>query len=164
MIAGPYDLRKRILIVEDEANERTGLAGAGFQLGISNRHGWRWRRGPGKGWELLSFHRITDIKMPQHGRDGTGGEAGRSSQSIAVVMVTAQKTTETAFHAGRLGVQDYIEKPMTSADCVSILGNIGEISTLVRERTLRPVRLRDKAHSAALVGFYAQDAGDFSPD
>jgi DNA-binding NtrC family response regulator len=74
------------------------------------------------------------------------------AQSIAVVMVTAQKTTETAFHAGRLGVQDYIEKPIDFRRLRSILGNIGEIlQTRTENESLRR-SLRDKGALGSLVG------------
>jgi DNA-binding NtrC family response regulator len=67
-------------------------------------------------------------------------------------MVTAQKTTETAFHAGRLGVQDYIEKPIDFRRLRSILGNIGEIlQTRTENETLRR-SLRDKGALGHLVG------------
>src|SRR5256714_8174103 len=74
------------------------------------------------------------------------------SHSIAVVMVTAQKTTETAFHAGRLGVQDYIEKPIDFRRLRSILGNIGEILQTRTENEALRRSLRDKGALGHLVG------------
>src|SRR2546423_6899355 len=74
------------------------------------------------------------------------------SQSIAVVMVTAQRTTETAFHAGRLGVQDYIEKPIDFRRLRSILGNIGEILQTRTENEALRRSLRDKGALGHLVG------------
>jgi DNA-binding NtrC family response regulator len=74
------------------------------------------------------------------------------AQSIAVVMVTAQKATDTAFHAGRLGVQDYIEKPIDFRRLRSILTNIGEIlNTRTENESLRRI-LRDKGALGLLVG------------
>jgi len=74
------------------------------------------------------------------------------AQSIAVIMVTAQKATDTAFHAGRMGVQDYIEKPIDFRRLRSILTNIGEIiNTRTENETLRR-RLRDKGALGQLVG------------
>ena len=104
--------QERILIVEDEANERNGLA----ELVSS----WGYRTDTAAdGVEALEkvgvFSPsivITDVKMPRMDGIELVERLADLSQSIAVVMVTAQKTTETAFHAGRLGVQDYIEKPI----------------------------------------------------
>src|SRR5260370_8526546 len=74
----------------------------------------------------------------------------------SVVMVTAQKATETAFHAGRLGVQDYIEKPIDFRRLRSILTNIGEILNTRTENESLPRRLPAKGALAALVGPCAQ--------
>src|SRR5882724_7374563 len=144
--------QERILIVEDEANERTGLA----ELVSS----WGYRTDTAAdGVEALekvsAFSPsivITDIKMPRMDGMELVEKLADLSQSIAVVMVTAQKTTETAFHAGRLGVQDYIEKPIDFRRLRSILGNLGEIlQTRTENETLRR-SLRDKGALGRLVG------------
>src|SRR5882757_6959326 len=144
--------QERILIVEDEANERTGLA----ELVSS----WGYRTDTAAdGVEALekvgTFGPsivITDIKMPRMDGMELVEKLADLSQSIAVVMVTAQKTTETAFHAGRLGVQDYIEKPIDFRRLRSILGNLGEIlQTRTENETLRR-SLRDKGALGRLVG------------
>jgi DNA-binding NtrC family response regulator len=144
--------QERVLIVEDEANERTGLA----EL-VS---GWGYRTDTAvDGVEALekisSFAPaivITDVKMPRMGGMELVERLAELSQPIAVVMVTAQKTTENAFHAGRLGVQDYIEKPIDFRRLRTILTNIGEIiNTKVENETLRR-RLRDKGALGLLVG------------
>src|SRR6202171_4324815 len=102
--------QERVLIVEDEENERTGLA----EL-VS---GWGYRTDTATdGVDALEKVAvfapsivITDVKMPRMGGMELVERLAELSQSIAVVMVTAQKATDTAFHAGRLGVQAYIQK------------------------------------------------------
>src|SRR6266403_1099974 len=144
--------QERILIVEDEANERTGLA----ELVSS----WGYRTDTAAdGVEALekvsSFSPsivITDIKMPRMDGMELVEKLADLSQSIAVVMVTAQKTTETAFHAGRLGVQDYIEKPIDFRRLRSILGNLGEILQTRNENESLRRSLRDKGALGRLVG------------
>jgi DNA-binding NtrC family response regulator len=147
---------ERVLIVEDEQNERTGLA----EL-VS---GWGYRTDTAiDGIEALekiaAFSPsivITDVKMPRMGGMELVERLADMSQSIAVVMVTAQKTTETAFHAGRLGVQDYIEKPIDFRRLRSILTNLGEIlNTRTENESLRR-RLRDKGALGRLVGASAE--------
>ncbi|MBI1740275.1 MAG: sigma-54-dependent Fis family transcriptional regulator [Candidatus Koribacter versatilis] len=144
--------QERILIVEDEENERTGLA----ELVSS----WGYRTDTAAdGVEALekvgAFSPsivITDVKMPRMDGMELVERLADLSQSIAVVIVTAQKTTETAFHAGRLGVQDYIEKPIDFRRLRSILGNIGEIlQTRTENESLRRT-LRDKGALGRLVG------------
>ncbi|MFZ1917017.1 MAG: sigma-54 dependent transcriptional regulator [Terriglobales bacterium] len=144
--------QERVLIVEDEENERTGLA----EL-VS---GWGYRTDTAAdGVEALERVAafapsivITDIKMPRMDGMELAERLSQLSQTIAVVMVTAQKTTETAFHAGRLGVHDYIEKPIDFRRLRQILTNIGEIlNTRTENETLRR-RLRDKGALGLLVG------------
>src|SRR5271157_290752 len=153
--------QERVLIVEDEENERTGLA----EL-VS---GWGYRTDTAAdGVEALekitAFSPaivITDIKMPRMGGMELVERLVDLSASIAVVMVTAQKTTDTAFHAGRLGVQDYIEKPIDFRRLRSILTNIGEIlNTRTENESLRR-SLRDKGALGRLVGASTQMQGIF---
>jgi DNA-binding NtrC family response regulator len=145
--------QERVLIVEDEENERTGLA----EL-VS---GWGYRTDTAAdGVEALEKIPvfapsivITDVKMPRMGgMELVEKLADDLARSIAVVMVTAQKATDTAFHAGRLGVHDYIEKPIDFRRLRSILTNIGEIlNARVENESLRR-RLRDKGALGVLVG------------
>jgi len=148
--------QERVLIVEDEENERTGLA----EL-VS---GWGYRTDTAAdGVEALekipSFAPaivITDVKMPRMGGMELVEKLADMTQPIAVVMVTAQKATDTAFHAGRLGVQDYIEKPIDFRRLRSILTNIGEIVNTRNENESLRRRLRDKGALGTLVGASAE--------
>jgi DNA-binding NtrC family response regulator len=144
--------QERVLIVEDEENERTGLA----ELVSS----WGYRTDTAAdGLEALekvaAFSPaivITDVKMPRMGGMELAERLADLSTSVAVVMVTAQKTTETAFHAGRLGVQDYIEKPIDFRRLRSILTNIAEILHARTENESLRRSLRDKGALGRLVG------------
>jgi DNA-binding NtrC family response regulator len=153
--------QERVLIVEDEDNERTGLA----EL-VS---GWGYRTDTAAdGVEALEKIPvfapsivITDVKMPRMGGIELVERMANLAQSIAVVMVTAQKATETAFHAGRMGVQDYIEKPIDFRRLRSILSNIGEIINARTENETLRRRLRDKGALGQLVGASAEMQGIF---
>jgi DNA-binding NtrC family response regulator len=144
--------QERILIVEDEANERNGLA----ELVSS----WGYRTDTAadgvEALEKVSVFSpaivITDVKMPRMDGMELVEKLADLSQSIAVVMVTAQKGTDTAFHAGRLGVQDYIEKPIDFRRLRSILGNIGEILHARSENESLRRSLRDRGALGRLVG------------
>src|SRR5580692_868018 len=119
--------QERVLIVEDEENERTGLAelvsGWGYRTDTAMDGVEALEKIPAFSPSIV----ITDVKMPRMGGMELVERLSELSQSIAVVMVTAQRTTENAFHAGRLGVQDYIEKPIDFRRLRSILTNISEI-------------------------------------
>src|ERR1700674_6046950 len=97
--------QERVLIVEDEENERTGLA----EL-VS---GWGYRTDTAAdGVEALEkipvFSPsivITDVKMPRMGGMELVERLARVAQSIAVATETAQKGKATGISAGLLGVQ-----------------------------------------------------------
>jgi DNA-binding NtrC family response regulator len=74
------------------------------------------------------------------------------SQNIAVIVVTAQKTIDSAFHAGRLGVYDYIEKPIDTARLRSILENAAKLLGTRTELEVTRRALRDKGAFGQLVG------------
>ncbi|MGA2002479.1 MAG: sigma-54 dependent transcriptional regulator [Terriglobales bacterium] len=144
--------QERVLIVEDEVNERTGLAELVSAWGYRTDTAADGVEALDKVASFAPSIVITDVKMPRMGGMELVERLADLSQSIAVVMVTAQKTTENAFHAGRLGVQDYIEKPIDFRRLRSILTNIGEIiNARVENETLRR-RLRDKGALGLLVG------------
>src|ERR1700681_1023154 len=144
--------QERVLIVEDEENERPGLAelvsGWGYRTDTAADGVEALEKIPAFAPSIV----ITDVKMPRMGGMELVEKLADLAQSIAVVMVTAQKATDTAFHAGRLGVQDYIEKPIDFRRLRSILTNIGEIlNTRTENESLRR-RLRDKGALGLLVG------------
>src|ERR1700690_2226183 len=160
MLLEPWHLRKdtgnmtqeRVLIVENEENERTGLAeldsGWGYCSDTAADGVEALEKIPGFSPSIV----ITDVKMPRMGGMELVERLADLAQSIAVVMVTAQKATDTAFHAGRLGVQDYIEKPIDFRRLRSILTNIGEIlNTRTENESLRR-SLRDKGALGRLTG------------
>ncbi len=144
--------QERVLIVEDEENERTGLAelvsGWGYRTDTAADGVEALEKIPIFGPSIV----ITDVKMPRMGGMELVERLAELAQSVAVVMVTAQKATETAFHAGRLGVQDYIEKPIDFRRLRSILTNIGEIVEARTENEALRRRLRDKGALGRLVG------------
>src|SRR5712671_1818080 len=144
--------QERILIVEDEANERTGLAELVSSWGYRTDTAADGVEALEKVGTFAPSIVITDIKMPRMDGMELVEKLADLSQSIAVVMVTAQKTTDTAFHAGRLGVQDYIEKPIDFRRLRSILGNIGEILQTRNENETLRRSLRDKGALGRLVG------------
>src|ERR1700720_2306597 len=144
--------QERVLIVEDEENERTGLAelvsGWGYRTETAADGVEALEKIPAFAPSIV----ITDVKMPRMGGMELVEKLADLAQSIAVVMVTAQKATDTAFHAGRMGVQDYIEKPIDFRRLRSILTNIGEIiNTRTENETLRRI-LRDKGALGLLIG------------
>ncbi len=158
---------ERVLIVEDEENERTGLAelvsGWGYRTETATDGVEALEKIPVFAPSIV----ITDVKMPRMGGMELVERLADLAQPIAVVMVTAQKATDTAFHAGRLGVQDYIEKPIDvpspalhshqpGRDCEQARGKRIAAPQPARQRSVRQVGRRFRAHAG---GFSAHRAG-----
>jgi len=95
---------------------------------------------------------VTDIKMPRMGGMELVERIADQSQPVAVIVVTAQRTTDTAFHAGRLGVYDYIEKPIDFNRLQSILQNASKLLGTKTELEVVRRTLRDKGVLGQLVG------------
>src|SRR6267378_816189 len=144
--------QERVLIVEDEENERTGLAelvsGWGYRTDTAADGVEALEKIPAFAPSIV----ITDVKMPRMGGMELVERLADLAQSIAVVMVTAQKATDTAFHAGRLGVQDYIEKPIDFRRLRSILTKIDEILNTRTENEVTRRKLRDAGSLGSLIG------------
>ncbi|HET7208713.1 MAG TPA: sigma-54 dependent transcriptional regulator [Terriglobales bacterium] len=143
---------QKVLIVEDEENERTGLA----EL-IS---GWGYRTETAcDGVEALEKISnwspsiiVTDMKMPRMGGLELIERLESQPQTMAVVVVTAQGTIDTAVEAMKKGANDFIQKPIDFMRLRSILQNL---STLVETRTELEVtrrKLRDSGSLGSLVG------------
>src|SRR3954452_7415282 len=74
------------------------------------------------------------------------------SQSMAVIVVTAQGSIDSAVQAMRIGAYDFIQKPIDTIRLRSILQNL---STLIETRTELEVtrkKLRDTGSLGSLVG------------
>jgi DNA-binding NtrC family response regulator len=150
--------QERVLIVEDEENERTGLAelvsGWGYRTDTAADGVEALEKIPGFAPAIV----ITDVKMPRMG----GMElAEKLADQVAVVMVTAHGGTDTAFQAGGLGVRDYIPKPIDFRRLRSILAKIGEILNTRTENEILRRSLRDKGALGRLVGASPQMRGIF---
>ncbi|HMC75188.1 MAG TPA: sigma-54 dependent transcriptional regulator, partial [Terriglobales bacterium] len=143
---------EKVLIVEDEDNERTGLA----EL-IS---AWGYRTETARdGLEALEKISawspsivVTDLKMPRMSGMELIERLDSQPQSMAVVVVTAQGTIDSAVEAMKKGANDFIQKPIDTIRLRSILQNL---STLIETRAELEVtrrKLRDAGSLGSLVG------------
>src|SRR5437764_3134492 len=144
--------QEKVLIVEDEDNERTGLA----EL-IS---AWGYRTETARdGLEALDKIAtwspnivVTDLKMPRMGGMELIERLDSQPQNMAVVVVTAQGTIDSAVEAMKKGANDFIQKPIDTIRLRSILQNL---STLIETRAELEVtrrKLRDAGSLGSLVG------------
>jgi DNA-binding NtrC family response regulator len=144
--------QEKVLIVEDEENERTGLA----EL-IS---GWGYRTDTARdGMEGLDKVAVwspaivvTDLKMPRMNGMELLERLAEQSQTMAVIVVTAQGTIDSAVQAMRMGAYDYIQKPIDTNRLRTILQNASALlgTRIELEATRR--KLRDSGSLGNLVG------------
>ena len=143
---------EKVLIVEDEANERTGLAELisawGYRTetaadgveGLDKVAAW----GPG----IV----ITDLKMPRMDGMELLENVAAQAQPVAVILLTAQGSVDAAVNAMKAGAYDFIEKPVNPARLRAILQNASKQRGTERELELTRRTLRDKGVMGSLVG------------
>jgi DNA-binding NtrC family response regulator len=142
----------RILIVEDEENERTGLA----ELVAA----WGYRpetaRDGVEGLEKLAAFTpsivLTDLKMPRMDGMQLLEQLGAQTETVAVILLTAQGTIDSAVQAMRMGAYDYIAKPIDFARLRTILQNATARHQDKVEKEVMRKALRDKGALGRMVG------------
>src|SRR5579863_3623961 len=107
--------QEKVLIVEDEENERSGLAEIVTSWGYRVETARDGVEGLVKATQWSPSMVITDLKMPRMGGIELLGHLGEQSQTMAVIMVTAQGTIDSAVQAMRMGAYDYITKPIDTS-------------------------------------------------
>src|SRR5437868_12536842 len=114
---------ERVLIVEDEENERTGLA--------ELVHAWGYRTDTAKDGldaleKVLAWSPgivVTDLKMPRMDGMELLERLAEQPQPIAVVLLTAQGSIDTAVDAMKMGAHDFLTKPVDPTRLTNILLN-----------------------------------------
>ena len=144
-------------------NERTGLA----ELVTS----WGYRtETAGDGVEGLEAGQwtpsivITDLKMPRMGGLELLERLAEQTQHMAVIVVTAQGTIDSAVQAMRMGAYDYITKPIDTQRLRTMLQNASARVGIRTELESTRRKLRDAGSLGQLRGTVAQDAGNLSAD
>ena len=143
--------QEKVLIVEDEENERTGLAE------IISSWGYRAEtaRDGVEGFEKVTSWSpavvITDLKMPRMGGMELLERIGENN-ALKVVVVTAQGTIDSAVQAMRIGAYDYITKPIDTARLRTILQNASALLDAQVELEVTRRKLRDTGSLGSLVG------------
>jgi DNA-binding NtrC family response regulator len=142
----------KVLIVEDEENARTGLA----ELVSS----WGYRTETAKdGLDALDkviawapTIVVTDLKMPRMDGLELLERLGDQPHQMAVVVLTAQGSIDSAVDAMKMGAYDYIQKPVDSTRLRAILQNASRQKDTERELEVTRRQLRDAGVLGRLVG------------
>src|SRR5258708_5792297 len=144
--------REKVLIVEDEQNERTGLA----ELVSSWGYLAETARDGQEGYEKVNVWSpaivVTDLKMPGRGGLDLLKKMAADSQTVAVIVVTAKGTIDSAVQAMRMGAYDYVTKPIDTSRLRTILQNASALLGARVELEVTRRKLRDAGSLGSLVG------------
>src|SRR5215469_1478792 len=135
--------KPRILIVEDELNERRGLADVLSAWGYETECAENGEEALNK---LASFEpsiAISDLRMPRMTGIELLKRLREESPGTAVMILTGQATIEEAVEATKLGAFNFIEKPIDPKKLQVELRNCLERSTSARQLEIAHRRLRD---------------------
>jgi DNA-binding NtrC family response regulator len=147
----PTSRNGTILVIDDEEIMReileTLLTREGYQVRLAS-----------SGAEGLEIARalpvdaaIVDIMMP--GLDGiaTLDELKRIDEDLAVVMITAYASIESAISAMKSGAFDYITKPFKNDEVLVVVRNAIERRRLVRENRALRQNIQERYHKFANI-------------
>jgi DNA-binding NtrC family response regulator len=144
--------QERVLIVEDEENERTGLAelirawGYQTETAVDGADGWE----KVESWGPAIV--VTDLKMPRLDGMELLEQIANAPQKVAVILLTALGSVDAAVNAMKRGAFDFIEKPVNPTRLRNILQNATKLRGAERELEASRRRLRDVGVLGSLVG------------
>jgi DNA-binding NtrC family response regulator len=145
--------QEKVLIVEDEENERTGLAELVSAWGYRAETAKDGAEGVEKVIAWTPSIVVTDLKMPRmSGLELLERIGEDTSRTVAVVVVTAQGTIDSAVQAMRMGAYDYITKPIDTNRLRTILQNASALLGTRTELEVTRRKLRDNGSLGSLVG------------
>jgi DNA-binding NtrC family response regulator len=144
--------QEKVLIVEDEENERTGLAELVSAWGYRAETACDGEEGLDKVASWSPAIVVTDMKMPRMGGLELLERIAAAAQTMAVIVVTAQGTIDSAVQAMRMGAYDYITKPIDTNRLRTILQNASALLGTRTELEVTRRKLRDAGSLGSLVG------------
>ena len=144
--------QERVLIVEDEENERTGMAELISAWGYRTETASDGAEGLEKATSWSPSIVVTDMKMPRMGGLELLERLAGDSRTMAVIVVTAQGTIDSAVQATRMGAYDYITKPIDTNRLRTILQNASALLGTKVELEVTRRKLRDAGSLGSLVG------------
>ncbi len=144
--------QEKVLIVEDEENERSGLAELISAWGYRTETARDGLEGLEKAATWFPGIVVTDFKMPRMDGMELLQRLAEQPQGVAVVLLTAQGSIDVAVDAMKSGAYDFIQKPVDPTRLRQILQNASRQrgTSLELEATRR--RLRDTGFLGQMVG------------
>jgi DNA-binding NtrC family response regulator len=144
--------QEKVLIVEDEENERSGLAELVTAWGYRAETAKDGLEGLDKVATWAPGIVLTDFKMPRMDGMELLTRLAEQPQSIAVILLTAQGNIDIAVDAMKAGAYDFIQKPVDPARLRQILQNAARQRGTSLELEVTRRKLRDAGELGAMVG------------
>ncbi|MBB5344200.1 sigma-54-dependent transcriptional regulator [Tunturibacter empetritectus] len=149
---GLESVLEKVLIVEDEVHARSGLTELIESWGYRAECAADGMEGLEKAVSWAPAIIVTDLKMPRMDGMELLSRIGELPQRIAVVMLTAQGSIESAVDAMRMGAYDYIPKPVDPVRLKTILHNASRQREADAELEATGRQLRDTGVLGPMVG------------
>jgi len=148
----PAESRVRIVVADDEASARSGLATLLRQEGFEVVLAEDGVSGLARVQETAPDVLVTDLRMP--GMDGIEllRKAREAHPDLIVVLVTAFAEVETAVRAMQEGAEHYLTKPLQIDELVLVIRRALERRSLKHEATELRARLKDRLRFDAIIG------------
>jgi DNA-binding NtrC family response regulator len=141
----------RVLIVEDDPSTRLGLCELVRTWGYTAEAAADGEEALEKVTTFRPAIVVSDVVMPK--LDGLGLlKALREEARIAVVLLTAQGTIETAVEAIKAGAYDYLTKPVEPERLRNLLAKLVERGDAAREVKALRRQLRDQGSFGTMIG------------
>src|SRR5271167_1787858 len=144
--------QEKVLIVEDEENERTGLAELVRAWGYETETASDGVEGLERTESWSPGIVITDLKMPRMSGMELLEHIAAQPHQVVVILLTAQGSVDAAVSAMKVGAFDFIEKPVNPTRLRNILQNAARLRGTERELEASRRRLRDVGVLGSLVG------------
>ncbi|MBZ5514830.1 MAG: sigma-54 dependent transcriptional regulator [Acidobacteriia bacterium] len=142
----------RILVVEDEANERFGLAEVLRAWGYEAETAADGVEALEKLSSFFPSIILSDLRMPRMGGMELLRQLRESQPDVGFVILTGQGTVEEAVEATKLGAFNFLEKPLDPKKLQVELRNCLERSEKDRQLEVAHRRLRELGVLGKIVG------------
>jgi len=143
---------EKVLIVEDEEYERSGLAELISAWGYRTETARDGVEGLEKVLAWSPGIVVSDLKMPHMDGMELLEHVSQTPRELSFILLTAQGSIDAAVSAMKLGAYDFIEKPVNPTRLRNILQNAARQRGTDRELEATRRQLRDSGKLGSLVG------------
>jgi len=142
----------RVLVVEDDPAQRTGLTQLVASWGFEATNATDGEHALASIAATAPDIVLSDLVMPKMGGLDLLRAIRQQGDDITVLILTAQGTVDTAVEALRLGAYDYVAKPIDPQRLRILLDQVAERHARRQEVTVLRRQLRDHGRFGTMIG------------